>query len=497
MRSLFVFALLLSFVCCQNTYVQFGADLAKDLATRLTTLLNTSSPYPVVTLPANQIINYSSLPSHSIVISFGNTTQTNSMIPTSTLQNLPEESYIISSQISNNTIYQLAATGKSQQNNKPFKVYANIGLHYGCYQLLIKLGYSFLHPLQPIIPSNFTIPTEFYIVSSPEWPIRTWHYHTEHPLELTEFLNGMDSGNETWESMIGEFELVTEWLIANRQNRFEWVLLWTKTANEDAFSPVRQQRLSYINSILHTYGIAAGADVPIAEKQQHAWYMTGQKYTTEQQKQNISTHVDWLMAANYDFISTESGYSEFTHPNCTLMLFWMNYTTEYLMQNYPGKRIYIKCHCSSGQVCQEYLDPYTGEPINFNFLPAYANPDMGIYPHTVQIYTLFQPAPTYGNQNFTYMLEFLVEQTGHREVAFHGETAYWVNYDIDVPLFLAPVYGANRLSDMRSIYNYTTAYERKAQGQVDFCSGWEWAYWCKFISYFDQSNKKYPFKLIG
>lgn len=34
------------------------------------------------------------------------------------------------------------------------------------------------------------------------------------------------------------------------------------------------------------------------------------------------------------------------------------------------------------------------------------------------------------------------------QVVYMGESAYWVNYDVDVPLFL-PLYGAARVSDMR------------------------------------------------
>jgi hypothetical protein len=43
-------------------------------------------------------------------------------------------------------------------------------------------------------------------------------------------------------------------------------------------------------------------------------------------------------------------------------------------------------HCSTGQKCDNILDPRTGEPINFNFLPTYAHPGMGVFPHTVQVY---------------------------------------------------------------------------------------------------------------
>lgn len=144
----------------------------------------------------------------------------------------------------------------------------------------------------------------------------------------------------------------------------------------------------------------------------------------DENMQDIEKHIDWLMECGYDYISTESGYSEFTHPNCTLMLQWMNMTTAYLMDNYEQKRIFIKCHCSTGQYCQDYLNPTTGEPIDFNFLPAFADPRLGVYPHTVQVYTFFQPAPTYGNQNFTYMLEFMFQEAGKRDVVFQGETVW-------------------------------------------------------------------------
>lgn len=109
---------------------------------------------------------------------------------------------------------------------------------------------------------------------------------------------------------------------------------------------------------------------------------------------------------------------------------------------------YIKCHCSTGQACKGYPDPRTGKPIDFNLLPYYASPELGIYPHTVQFYNWCpcpcllrrlelalltcgcvrrtEPAPTYGNVNFTYMLDFLLLEADKRKTVYHGETAYWV-----------------------------------------------------------------------
>eukprot|EP01094_Clydonella_sp_ATCC50884_P000968 TRINITY_DN10725_c0_g1_i2.p1 TRINITY_DN10725_c0_g1~~TRINITY_DN10725_c0_g1_i2.p1 ORF type:complete len:547 (+),score=60.05 TRINITY_DN10725_c0_g1_i2:141-1781(+) len=209
--------------------------------------------------------------------------------------------------------------------------------------------------------------------------------------------------------------------------------------------------------------------------------MTDGVGTLQKQTDDIHRHVDWIFDAGYNFIATESGYSEFTKPDCSKMLSWMNILAEYVGDKYKNKRTYIKCHCSSGQVCPDYPDPVTGLPINFNFLPAFADPRLGVFPHTVQYYNLTEPAPTYGNTNFTYMYEFIEAEASKREVVYHGESAYWVNYDINVPLFL-PIYARGRLDDLRLLAS--TGEKDPSQrilGQMNFESGWEWAYWIQNV----------------
>merc|ERR1740115_501062 len=105
----------------------------------------------------------------------------------------------------------------------------------------------------------------------------------------------------------------------------------------------------------------------------------------------------------------------------------------------PPMVISIRAHCSQGQYASHYKDPRTG-----------------------------------GKPNFTFMKEFAVyEAASGRDTIYHGETGYWVNYDIDVPLFL-PLYGAARLNDLRALARI----ERESngtvrfQGQMNFDSGW-------------------------
>jgi hypothetical protein len=138
-------------------------------------------------------------------------------------------------------------------------------------------------------------------------------------------------------------------------------------------------------------------------------------------------------------------------------------------------------------VAKGYKDPMTNKDINFNYLPLYADATVGVEPHTVQIYSLKDPAPTYNNKDFTGMYRFIkMAASGlvdgkKREVLFYPETAYWVSYDVDVPLFL-PVYPYRRVEDLRLIAKDEISGDMKRtnsriNGQIFFASGWEWGYW--------------------
>jgi len=75
----------------------------------------------------------------------------------------------------------------------------------------------------------------------------------------------------------------------------------------------------------------------------------------------------------------------------------------------------------------------------------------------------------------------MMSQAGKgRDVLYYPETSYWVNYDIQVPLFL-PVYCYNRLRDLRMIAKREGELGVKIDGQFIFDSGWEWGYWMQNV----------------
>jgi hypothetical protein len=325
-----------------------------------------------------------------------------------------------------------------------------------------------------------------------------------HPLEFTEVLNGYDipmfadtdkgkeCGDEmyceTWENMYNTLPGLFEWLIANRQNRVEVLLLgnkkWDKW-DDLTTGEKRQNRLKMINALAHEYGLLMGADIPLALMQQHGWAMINVRDDINTQRQDIIDRVDWAFAADYDFITTESGLSEFTKPSCDLMLELFEIYVNQVVNVWKREAL-TKVHCSTDQYCTDvdaagqlkYPDPRTGEPINFNFLPMYASGGLGVLPHTVQVYSFDDPtAGAYGNANFSYMSDYMTFEASmnKREVVYYGESAYWVNVDVDVPLFL-PLSGQRRLYDLRRTARLENAGNFRISGQMNFESGWEFGY---------------------
>lgn len=141
--------------------------------------------------------------------------------------------------------------------------------------------------------------------------------------------------------------------------RVEWLPLEAKDWAAYALSTERQQRFKQLTDLAHGYGLHAGADASIAEQQQHAFTLINDTADTTHAVASIYQRMQWLQLAGFDFLSTENGFSEFTHPNCVTMLTWINATAA--AADASNMTSFIKVHCSSGQTCPQYKDPRTGE----------------------------------------------------------------------------------------------------------------------------------------
>lgn len=467
------------------------------------------------------------VPNNRIYLSFGNTSTCVNSVGAALFEHPEPESFIIRITTVNESSILACVDGLpldlERHTNISFNKWSvNYGAVTGSYALLERLGFAFLHPLQPYAPAKLSLfleedkgkLNELMIHRRPHWPERGFHYHTQHPLELTEVLQGHDIPQfgphgpqclrfsrrkyntttafkqiaqnfenkrgtaycERWEGMVIDVDYFFEWAVANGLNKVEWLLLGNYKWGDEL--QLRQNRLRKLTHLGHQYSLMIGADVPIGNIQQHGWFMVNVRLPIKSQIKQIRERVDWIMDVGFDFMTTESGLSEFTHPECDLMLELMNAFAIHVNVTW-GREAAIKVHCSTGQHCENYFDPRTGDPLNFNFLPTYAHSGMAVFPHTVQMYAFDDPtAGAYGNDNFSYVEDYLVYEAklGKRSVMYYGETSYWVNVDIDVPLFL-PIYGQRRLRDLHKIAERERHEHFRMDGQMNFDSGWEWGYW--------------------
>lgn len=468
-----------------GVFLVYGDDVDAAVRGRITSLVGSALGKPPQEIAPDALPT--SLAADALAIAIGNSSVARSVIPASDLGSLPAESYVLRSAKRGDGMLLVA-------DGTPAKIrpHGNLGALHGAYALLEELGFAFLHPLAPTVPPTLGIPSNSIDRrDSPRWDERIIHLHTQHPLELTELLQGWGSAGPDdaagFEAMLPEWDRFLEWCIANGENAVEWFLLTADSWKAFANSDVRVERLAKLVERAHAFGIQAGIDAPIAFAQQHSYRMLpngGGDGDVNDELAQIDTSIDWLMRAHWDFVNIEAGTSEFTHPEPERMLAWMNEVPKYLDAHYAGTTSAIKVHCSQGQVADGYPDPITGKPINFNMLPHHADPRLGVLPHTVQHYGLTDPAPTYGNTDFGYMREFIRAEVGSRRVIWYPESAYWVSFDVDVPLFL-PIYADRRLSDLRLIAADEDAGKlglganagKHIDGQLVFSSGWEWGYW--------------------
>jgi len=86
-------------------------------------------------------------------------------------------------------------------------------------------------------------------------------------------------------------------------------------------------------------------------------------------------------------------------------------------------------------------------------------------------YTLEHPAPVYGCENFSHQEEFLTAADGERRQVFFPESAWWLGFDINLPLAL-PITGFSRAYDIQEVLP-----AHDVIGHVTFTTGREWAFW--------------------
>ena len=333
----------------------------------------------------------------ALYLSFGNASLSLALIPPPALAALEHEAFRVVGLRRSTGAVVVACNGRPLDPHTHTNVsFHKDDVHYGAvtaaYAVLEMLGFAFLHPLDSYAPSFLSLPCTHRNVSSsssssssaaaracevdidvneaPYWPERAFHIHTQHPLEITDVLQGHDipqtglhgphcayfsrrdrphrrvwrttgdgggggvdsdgpgaatphdeasdapqddgmyTGHgprrsnraeadvsqvpycERWEDMVDDVNRWYEWAVANRLNKVEWLLLGNFKWGDELHT--RARRLRVLTALGHAYSLLVGADAPIGNIQQHAWYMVNTRLPYPQQAQQIRDRVDWI-----------------------------------------------------------------------------------------------------------------------------------------------------------------------------------------------------------
>ncbi|MFO0748998.1 MAG: hypothetical protein U1F43_25535 [Myxococcota bacterium] len=336
-----------------------------------------------------------------------------------------------------------------------------LGAAYALWGLAWDLGVRWLHPEEtftPSAPDALLAWDQDGRPQRPDFALRGFHEHTQHPIPLSDTLLRPDFPG-------GRAAVSRElrWLARNRQNILTFHLL--NTVDLDTWLP-------YVRGVADEargLGIDLGVVVSFADQQQHAFKLihpeatdrAGQPIPAEQQ---IADGLDRVLDGGFRHVGLQFGTSEFTAPDRQVALGWLDSAVAHLAATHPDVTAHAWVHIT----CGLETDGGAGAE-SFFHLPLDADPRLGAFVHTTMFYTLTDPAPVYGCHDFSHQAAFIDAAEGTRQLTFYPESAWWLGFDDNLPLLL-PLTGWSRAADIARVKGHVS-------GHVTFTTGREWTYW--------------------
>jgi hypothetical protein len=357
---------------------------------------------------------------------------------------------------------------------------APLGLQYGLTALLEGLGLRFLHPFDPFVPEELNLEPELVVplgqLHRPEIGRRALHMHTLHPIEgLDAFWLGEEGSEERAEQIL-------HWAVQNRLTDVQYPGL------QDVQSePERQaqwvEHSRTVVEVAELRGLRLGLGVQLfgSGNLQEAFDLLDTVGTAEEQEALIAERLEpALLGAGFHRLNISFG--EFFAEEPETFLEVINRTAAVAQALSPGVEMTSTVH-----VGEELRVTYQGEEIPYYFLAQYADPDIVPLIHTVMYYTLFDDAGgAYQHEDFSEHRELLLQRMAEGlPVGYHPESAYWVAFDVNVPLYL-PIYLWARDRDIAGV---AEAAGLPLPEHNLFSSGWEWGYWQNDVISFALSDR--------
>ena len=342
-----------------------------------------------------------------------------------------------------------------------------LAVAYGLYELAALMGARYYHPRESFVPvdpgAELPAGLEEGLTRSPHARLRGFHQHTQHPIVWSDYLLQPDPANR---APITEY---LRYLLRNRQNVFEWHMLGTVNRAE------WDDHARFIVAEAHRHGVKAAMVVGFADMQQNAYRLVtdlGEGRPREErialQRAQVREGLDDLLPLGLDILVFQFGTTEMTNLSDEETLGWFEELSEWQSEWAPSMEVYAWIHTPADLLADDGETP-------FFHLPLQSPPDIGLYVHTTMFYDLENPAPVYNNQDFIHQQRCFEEGAGVRSLVYYPETAWWLGFDNNLPLFL-PITLYSRAHDVQEVIPPLID-PYPLDGHITFTTGIEWGYW--------------------
>jgi hypothetical protein len=324
---------------------------------------------------------------------------------------------------------------------------------WAIYDLLERLGIRYLHAEQTLYPPRLTWPVApIHVRATPAFQGRGLYPHTVHPIELS----------IPYE--VGDLD------IAGMHRRWvDWNVKMRGTTGGGWNG-------AFIGDYATVRGFPRETGLNLLESQQGGRPVLDPDDPRPEEEQ-LASAIDARMGNDPENYPVSFGFtfnpSEFTEANDVDTVRRMTFVSNYLTEHYPKTLQWTINHPTAGPPTPTY-------GVRFYDLSHFAPPALGVRVHTVMFFDFTRPAPVYGNEDFSHLLEFARNEAQVRRIDYFPESSYWLTFDIAVPLFLAPVTLEARQRDLSLLADLVVRDPAATHGVYSsllFTSGQEWGYW--------------------
>lgn len=322
-----------------------------------------------------------------------------------------------------------------------------LGRQYAAYEWLHALGVRFFHPEQDFVPAAPDWPVEpVQREATPAFRFRSTSLHLTHPLELGDL-----------------FRLGDERYADEGVRYIDWQVKNLASYGTEGFGEGEHARRGIDRGFPRTAGLSLHGTQqgsrPLVDPDDP-------RSDEEQIAEGIAAAMDVPADERPEHLSFSFDPTEFTEVDDQDVVREMTFIAETMARDYPDVALMTTNHGTGGEPTPHY-------GVRYYDLPRFAPANLGVRVHSLMFYDLFRPAPVYGNESFQFLYDFMVDEYLTRRLWHFPEAAWWLTFDIAVPLYL-PITIEARSRDIDGI---SFMLEGLLDGHRVFGTGHEWGYW--------------------